>query len=122
MRKIRICCSLALLVVFLPVFASAAQKQKTVNFGQKAVVGTQELKPGQYVVKYDDSGKDSQVKFVLNGKTIATVPAQLQKDADSSGAAYKLNTADGQNRVDRIYVGHNQQLVFNGENQTSSGK
>lgn len=123
MRQIKTSCTLALLLAFLTVFASAAERQKTVSFGQKAMVGSQELQPGRYVVKYDDSTPTSQVKFVLDGKTVATASAQLQHDPISSGAAYKLNTADGQNRVDRIYVEHSQELLFNaGDNQTATGK
>ncbi len=122
MRTFKISCTLALLLAFLPVFASAAERQKTVNFGQKAVVGNQELKPGRYVVKYDDAGQNSQVKFVLDGKTVATVPAQLQRDSSASGATYKFTSAAGQNRLDRIYVEHNQELVFAGGEQASTGK
>lgn len=121
MRHIKTSCTLALLLAFVTVFASAAERQKTVNFGQKAVVADQELQPGRYVVKYDDSAPNSQVKFIRDGKTVATVTAQLQHDSDSSGASYKLSTADGQNRIDRIYVEHNQELLFN-TGEAASGK
>jgi hypothetical protein len=123
LRQIKTSCTLALLLAFLTAFASAAERQKTVNFGQKAVVGSQELQPGRYVVKYDDSAPTSQVKFILDGKTVATASAQLQHDPISSGAAYKLDTADGQNRIDRIYVQNNQELLFStGDNQAATGK
>jgi len=122
LRQIKTSCTFALLLAFLTVSASAAERQKTVNFGQKAVVGDQELQPGHYVVKYDDSGQSSQVKFIREGKTVATVTAQLQHDSTSSGAAYKLRTAGGQNRIDRIYLEHNQELLFNTDNQATAGK
>ncbi len=121
-QTIKTSCILALLLAFLPVFASAAERHKSVTLGQKAVVGSQELQPGSYVVKYDDANSSSQVKFILDGKTVATVPAQLQHDPNATGATYVFDNSNGQNRISRLYVGTNAELVFTGDNQTSNGK
>lgn len=119
-HTLKISCTLALLLAFLPVFASAAERHKNVTLGQKAVVAGQELKPGSYVVKYDDASQNSQVKFVLDGRTVATVPAQLQHDPNSTGATYKLDNSNGQNNISRIYVGASDELVFTASESTAS--
>jgi len=121
-QTIKTSCVLALLLSFLPVFASAAERHKNFKLGQKAIVGGQELQAGSYVVKYDDANQNSQVKFVLDGKTVATVPAQLQNEANKTGASYTFDNSDGQNRISRVYVSANQELVFTGDAQASTGK
>lgn len=121
-RTIKTSCTLALLLAFLPVFASAAERHKNVTFSQKTVVAGQELKPGSYTVKYDDASQGSQVKFVLDGKTVATVPAQIQHDSNVTGATYTLDNSKGQNTISRIYVGPSEELVFTGGENSTSGK
>lgn len=122
-KTIKTSCTLALLLAFLPVFASAAERHKHVTLGQNAVVGSQELKPGSYTLKYDDANQSSPVKFVLDGKTVATVPAQVQHDANATGANYIFDSSTGQNKISRIYVGPSEELVFStSDNQAAEAK
>jgi len=111
---------LALLLALLPTLALASEQHKTIKFDQKAEVGDQQLKPGSYELKFDNSSKTPEVQFTQDGKTVATAPATLQHSQNVDNAQFEFNTAGGQNRLDRVYLGHNQELVFGKAAQSSA--
>jgi hypothetical protein len=112
MRHLRTSCLLALLLAFLPVLALASEQHKSITLDQKAEIGSQQLKPGRYTMKFDDSSQAPTVQFIQDGKTVATAQAQIQHKQNPENAQYEFNTASGQNRLDRVYLGHNEELAF----------
>ncbi len=123
MRRFPSSCILALLLAFLPLLAMASEQHKHVTLDQKAEVGNQQLTPGQYTVKFDDSSKNPQVQFVRDGKTVATVPAEIQHKANVDRAQFEFNTSNGQNRLDSLFLSDNEELVFSpGATQTSTNQ
>lgn len=111
MKPLVISGTLAALLTCLPTLALAAQQHRSVSLDQKAMLGTQQLKPGTYTLKWDDSSNTPNVTFERNGKTVATAPAKIVKKDDHNNAAYEFNTASGKNQLDRVFLPH-EQLVF----------
>jgi hypothetical protein len=111
--------SIALLLLLLPTLTFAAQQHKSMSFGQKAVVGGQQLQAGDYTLKWDDSQNTTSVAFQQNGKTVATAPAQVVHAPNTNNATYEVNTASGQPQLRRVYLSK-EQLVF-GDNSQDSG-
>jgi hypothetical protein len=110
--------SIAFLLLLLPTLTFAAEQHKSVSFGQTAVVGNQELKPGDYTLRFDDSQNTTSVAFQRDGKTVATVPAQVVHASNTNNASYEVNTASGQPQLRRVYLSK-EQLVFGDNNQDS---
>jgi len=112
MRRFTSCCILAVLLAFLPLLATASVQHKKLTLDQKAEVGHQPLTPGSYTLKFDNSSTNPQVQFVRDGKTVATVPAQIQHKPNVTQAQFEINTRNGHNKLDRIFVAKNEELVF----------
>src|ERR1700743_756017 len=111
--------SIALLLLLLPTLTFAAEQHKSVSFTSTAVVGDQQLKPGDYTLQFDDSQNTPSVTFQRNGKTVATAPAQVVHASNTNNATYEVNTASGQPQLRRVYLSK-EQLVFGDNNQDSS--
>jgi hypothetical protein len=111
--------SIAFLLLLLPTLTFAAEQHKSVSFGQTAVIGDQQLKPGDYTLKFDDSQNTTNVTFQRNGKTVATAAAQVVHASNTNNASYEVNTASGQPQLRRVYLSK-EQLVFGDNNQDSS--
>lgn len=120
MRRFTVSCVVALLLAVVPVFATASEQHKNVTLYQKAEVGGQQLTPGHYTLKFDSSSASPQVKFVRDGKTVATVPARIQHKENIDKAQFEFNTSNGQNRIDQIFIGNKEELVFGHPAQTSA--
>ena len=120
MRHFRTTSLLALLLVFLPVFAFGTQQKKSLDLDRQATVGTQDLKPGHYTLKFDDSAPQTNVEFQLDGKTVATVPAQVKQVNNNNNAAFEFDTAGGQYKLDRVYVGHSKELLLDNAQASNS--
>jgi len=114
---------LALLLTSLPALAFGAEQTKSVQIPQKVMVGTQQLKAGQYKVKFDDAQPQTQVTFEQNGKTMATAPARVvRKGLTEPGmeqADVEINNASGQPELRRVYL-KSEQLVFGNKDQNLS--
>lgn len=113
---------LGLLLTLLPAFAFGSEQSKMVQIPQKVLVGTKQLKPGHYKIKFDDSQQQTQVSFEQNGKTIATAPARVvhksMTEPDLERADIEVNNAGGHPELRRVYL-KTEQLVF-GQNQAAS--
>jgi len=103
--------SIALLLLLLPAFTFAAEQHKSVTLDQDAMVGAQQLKPGQYTLKWDDSQNTTSVNFQQNGKTVATAQAQVVRQPSPKNADFEINGAGGQPQLRRVYISK-EQLVF----------
>jgi hypothetical protein len=119
MKFLRTSWTLVLLLAFLPVISPAEQQHKSINLDQKATIGDHQLKPGLYELRWDDSQKNTTVQFQRDGKAVATAPARVIRKSDRENATYEINTANGQNRLDRVYFSH-EQLAFGNAAQANS--
>lgn len=111
MKYLRISSALAVLLFFLPLLAMAAEQHKSVTLDVKTTVGNQQLKPGDYTLKWDDSKDTTNVDIQQNGKTMVTVPAHIVHKQNPDNATFETNTSNGQNRIDRVYTA-NEVLVL----------
>jgi len=110
--------SIVFTLALLPSLAFAASQRKSVTLDQAATIGTQQLKPGAYILKWDDSKDTTDVDIQKNGKTVATVPAHIVRQGSSDNASVEFNTAGGQNQLRRVYLSK-EQLVFGDTTQDS---
>lgn len=124
MKYLRNTSILALLLMILPVFALAAEQQKTVRIDHKAMIGTQTLKPGKYILKYDDNQNPTNVTFMRDGKEVATGEARLVHKTLKVGAMehadYETNDASGHPELRRVYMGDEQLVFQNPQNTTNT--
>ena len=115
--------ALGLVLTILPALAFGSEQSKSVQIPQQVIVGNQQLKAGQYKVKFDDGRQQTQVTFEQNGKTIATAPAQVvhksMNEPDEERADIEVNNASGQPQLRRVYL-KTEQLVFGPNPNTSS--
>lgn len=109
MKSARLAAIIALFALLLPL--SALAKDNNNNKGKVAlsstaqVAGTQ-LQPGNYTVEWSGSGPGAQVKFIRNGKTVATTQGDVvQLKTKAAYDQVVLSTASGQNVVQEVDFG-----------------
>lgn len=111
--------SCLLVLLSLPAFAGD-QKSKTITFDQPVQVANKQLPPGDYKLKWDDTNTSSTTVSFMKGKdVVATVPAEVKQQKNTSNATFELNTAGGTNQLQRVY-GKNEVLDFS--SSPSSGE
>ncbi|MGZ4787399.1 MAG: hypothetical protein ACXVZV_13120 [Terriglobales bacterium] len=112
----------ALLLAFLPALVFAGENntgKKDITISQTLQVGKQQLKPGDYTVRWTSTGDSANVTFVQNGKEKAAVPARFLQASNQSNATFETNTATGTPTLDRVYV-KNGMLDFTGGTPTNA--
>jgi hypothetical protein len=108
---------LACLFVILPISAFAAgTKSKTLTLTDGVQVAGKELKAGDYKLKWSDNDGDTTNVAIYdnNNKEVATVPARIVHQKNTTGASYELNTAGGANQLDRVYTSNEVVELGNG--------
>jgi len=98
--KLRVVSLVGSLLLLFSFYALAADKpnkhSETVSFTSNTKVASTQLTPGDYTIEWTDNAPQVEVKFLKNGKTVATAPAtvqnQTQKEPYSYGAAATLKT------------------------------
>lgn len=72
------------------------------------------LSPGVYKLEWQPSGAHAQVKFIKDGKTVATAPATLKtNDQQVMQDDVVLSTKGGQRTLTEIDFAHNKEaMVF----------
>jgi len=79
MKHLNFLALLSTLTLLFPLFALARDKnQHSVNIPGTVRVGRTQLKAGSYKIKWEETGPTIQVRFLKDGKTLATAPATLQ--------------------------------------------
>lgn len=84
-----------LVLCFLAVVAFADSKQKNeVTFSEHVIVSGTQLEPGKYVVRWNGSGPDAEVKFMQGSREVASVTGNVieQKNRQTS-----FTTSAGEN-------------------------
>jgi hypothetical protein len=89
MKKYRAAVIAAILFA-VPMIGMAATR-KNVTLAESVQVGTQVLKPGDYLVEWNGSGPQVQVNFVSGRKTLATLPATVKKQQNPYDFALVLD-------------------------------
>ncbi len=121
MKYLKISSALALLLAFIPLLALAAEQHKNITLLEDAQVNGQKLKPGDYQLRFDDSNSNTQVKFVRYGKTVMTVPAQVEHQKKEVKAGnFEFNNNNGQHNLDRIFVKGDEALVFSNAGESNA--
>lgn len=82
-------------LLLLPAALLAADNQKgSLTIGAAVQVAGKELRAGEYTVKWDGTGPNTQVNIIRDGKVVAIVPARVVKlDQKPTRDAVELNTA-----------------------------
>lgn len=79
MTNVKYLALLATLLLMTPLCALAKDKnQHSVEISDPVQVGTTQLKPGNYKVEWQEVGPAVNVKFLQDGKVVATVPGTLK--------------------------------------------
>ena len=109
-------CLLAL--VSLPGFA-ASQKTKTLTLTDPVQVAGKQLKPGDYKLSWEDTNTGSTTVTFTKGKdVVATAPAQIKKEKNTTNATMETTTSGGQNQLQRVW---NNDTVLDFTNGNSPG-
>ena len=79
MKQIKYAALVSMLALLSTVSAFAREKnQHSVDISDSVQVGNAQLTPGNYKVQWQGTGPEIQVNFILDGKTVATVPGTLK--------------------------------------------
>lgn len=116
MRHTKYLAFLSTVILLFPIWALARDKnQHSVDISDSVQVGTTQLKPGTYKVEWQEAGPAVHVKFMHDGKTVATEPATL-KTNDSQVTQDDLvfqTTSTNKKELREIDFGHQKEaLVF----------
>jgi hypothetical protein len=98
--------------------AVASARSYTVNLLQPSMVGTAELKPGEYKIEIND-----QKAVIHKGKVQTESPVQVEESDtrfDATAVRY-VTSADGKVRIQEIRIGGTKtRLVFTTENAAAA--
>lgn len=86
--------SFVILALSLSIGAFAASKSENITLFHDAQLNGKTLRAGEYTVKYDPSGSTAQVKFLRNGKEVASATGQVKQLANTPDHN-QLLTSDG---------------------------
>jgi hypothetical protein len=113
MKTLRYLTLSLVLAMLSPIGLFARDNNKhSVTIPYKLQVGGTQLEPGDYKVEWQGAGPDTQVTFLRNGKTVATVPATL-KTNDSQVTQDDIVTDSANKTLTEIDFHHDKQaLVF----------
>lgn len=113
--KIQIGSAILAMALLIPVAALARENNsRSLEIPNAVVVNHQTLKPGHYKVEWQQPGPKIQVRFVRNGKTIATAPATL-KTNDSQVTQSDImtrQTASNKAALTEIDFGHQKEAII----------
>jgi len=89
------------LVLLSPLCALAKDKNEhSVNIADSVQVAATELQPGNYRVEWEGVGPEVNVKFLHDGKVVATVPGTLKtNDKDATQDDIVTQLTNGNKRV-----------------------
>ena len=89
-----------LLLLTSAAFAGSDSHKGGLNLSAPVQVAGKQLPSGDYTVKWDGTGPDTQVTFVRDGKVMATIPARVVKlDQKPSRDSIEVKTAGNGDRT-----------------------
>jgi hypothetical protein len=103
--------------------AFAASKSQSVRLYNDAQINGKTLPAGEYDVKYEATGSTAQVKFLRNGKEVATANGQVKQLAAAPDHAQVITQDAGSSRsISEIDFGHSTTgVTFDSGTMTSAG-
>lgn len=116
MKHLNLLALLSTITLLFPLSALARDKnQHSVKIGDTVRVGSTQLKAGSYKIEWEGIGPTVQVRFLKDGKTLATAPATLQtndKQVTQNDVVVDRTSADT-NALEEIDFSHQREaLVF----------
>ncbi len=115
---------LALLLMFGSLLAIAADNtyvspaKDSITLDQPLNIGSVQLKPGTYTLRWDQNSQTPQVDFYRGDTKVASVTAKMEKKEHNGSATFGYNTANGTPQLNRVYTRH-VTLVFNSASANS---
>jgi len=117
---------LAFVATSLSLSAFAKDKNETkVTFADPIQIGSTQLKAGDYKLQWQGNGPDVQVQVVKGKDVVATVPAKLTANQQSTGNnSVTTGSANNAKTLDQVdFDGGKQSLKFNqGSMQANNGQ
>ena len=113
---------LATLTLLFPLWALAKDKnQHSVSILDSVQVGTTQLKPGTYKVEWQETGPVVDVRFVQDGRTVATAPGTLKMNdpqVTQDDVVIDLTSAN-KKLLEEIDFGHQKEALVFGRHQSN---
>ena len=112
------------LALLFPVGALARSNAHSVQIFDVVLIGSTQLKPGNYKVEWQGTGPAVQVSFQQNGKTVVTVPATLKTNDDqvTQDAIMTEATSADTTQLKEIDFGRQKEALVFDQNQNPSGQ
>jgi hypothetical protein len=103
--------------------AFAASKSETVKLYSNTQLNGKTLPAGDYTVKYDATGSTAQVKFLKNGKEVASATGQVKQLKNPPDFNQVVtDTSNGSSTISEIDFAHAKTgVTFNGTSSSMSG-
>jgi len=118
MRQVRYLALLSTLALLFPAATLARDKnQHTVDIPDSVQVGAAHLKPGDYKVEWQGDGPAVQVKFLKDGKLVATVPGTLKTNDRqvTQDDVVLQNTSANSKELVEIDINHGKEAIILGK-------
>ena len=115
--------TLAVLALTLSIGAFAASKSQEITLYKDAQINGKTLPAGDYTVKCDTTGSTTQVKFLRNGKEVATASGQVKQlaNAPDHNQVVTMDGNGGPATISEIDFSNNKSSVaFDGSTAMSS--
>jgi len=107
----------------LSISAFAASKSETITLYHDAQLNGKTLRAGDYTVKCETTGSTAQVKFLRNGKEVASATGQVKQLSNSPDSAQLVtNDGNGSLTISEIDFAHsNTGVTFDSNAMSASG-
>jgi hypothetical protein len=123
MKRLMTRTGLLVLALLLSLSAFAKPKSESITLFEDATVSGTNLPAGAYVVKYDVTGSNAQVKFMQGNKEVATANGQLKTLTKKAGSTQiVLNTEGSTRTISEIDFGGKDTAISFGSADMGAGK
>jgi hypothetical protein len=123
MTRMFVRAGLLILALTLSLSAFAKPKSESITLFQDASVSGTNLPAGDYVVKYDVTGSNAQVKFMKGNKEVATANGQVKTLNKKAGSTQVVLNTEGNTRaISEIDFGGKDTAISFGSGDMSAGK
>jgi hypothetical protein len=107
----------------MSICAFAGSKSETVKLYQPTQINGKTLPAGEYTVKYNPTGSTAEVKFLRNGKEVATANGQVKQLTNPpEGNQVITNDGNGSSSISEIDFGNTKTgVTFDSTSMSSAG-
>ncbi len=100
--------------------AKAAETKKSITISQPFSIGSTQLQPKTYTLRFNDTGDTTQVHFFDGKKEVASAPAKIVKQKNVNGDGVGFNSSNGTPQLDHVFFS-NETLDFSNQAGSASG-